>query len=291
MVAFCLAGSSWLLLKHKRGWVPLIACLAILLVKRPDWSPLLTTLAFTMVVVAVFAYRKKTISNSSSLRHSWVPIALLWTMWALAVWEMHASTHTRTPLVFDLNRSVVCIGDSLTAGVAEASAYPAYLRELLSVPVVDLGRPGISTGDALQHLSEILDARPQVVIIELGGNDFVRGYSRAETRANLVRLIDASQQLGTQVVLVEIPRGFIIDPYSGLERELARKLDLELIADTAIRTLVLRSPTSPLPDSLARPHLSDDGLHPNPAGARYLAAQVCESLIRMYGPSITAEDR
>jgi lysophospholipase L1-like esterase len=289
MVAIYLALFSWQFLKLNRGWFPLVACVGILLVKRPDWSPMLITLTATVVAIAAFVFRKSAVAQRSP-RQLWVPITLVGAIWTLAVWEMHASTHTSPPSAFDLNKSVVCIGDSLTAGVAESSAYPAYLRERLNVPVVDMGRPGISVADALQHLPEIRNVRPQVVIIELGGNDFVRGHSRASTRANLVRLIDACQQLGAQVVLVEIPRGFIVDPYAGLERELARKLDLELIPDTAIRMLVLRSPFSPLPNSLAKPYLSDDGLHPNQAGARYLAEKVSRALIHMYGSSIAARD-
>ena len=91
-------------------------------------------------------------------------------------------------------------------------------------------------------------------------------------------------------MLMEIPRGFIVDPYSGLERELARKLDLELIPDTVIRNLILLSPSSPLGDSLSKPYLSDDGLHPNPMGAHYLAKKVGRSLVRMYGPNIATSN-
>jgi acyl-CoA thioesterase I len=263
---------------------------AVLIVKRPDWSPGLTLLAIAMLAAAILAYRESRTKSSATRCRVWLPIALLWAIWALALWELRASTHTQRPLVFNRNKSVVCIGDSITAGIAESSAYPAYLRDLVSVPVVDMGRPGISVADALQHLPELRDARPQVVIIELGGNDYLRGYSLAATRTNLVRLIDACQQLGAQVVLVEVPRGFIVDPYSGLERKLARKLDLELIPDTAIRMLVLRSPISPLPNFLAKPHLSEDGLHPNQAGARYLAERLSRALLGMYGPNISRND-
>jgi acyl-CoA thioesterase I len=290
MVALYLACFSWMYWTSGRGWMPLVACVAILLVKRPDWSFGLTALAVTMTAVAAFAWGRPRADRPSSTRTFWIPTALLWTLWALTYWETHKSTQAGRPLVFAPNKAVVCIGDSLTAGAADSSAYPAYLQKLISVPVIDLGRPGISVGDALKNLSAIRDARPQVVVIELGGNDFVRGYSRALTIENLHTLIDACQHIGAQVVLMEIPRGFIIDPYSGIERELARNLDLELIPDTAIRMLVLRSPSSPLGNSFATPYLSDDGLHPNPTGALYLAEKVYLALLRMYGPRIGASN-
>jgi hypothetical protein len=107
----------------------------------------------------------------------------------------------------------------------------------------------------------------------------------------LVRIIEACRNAGADVVLVEIPRGFIVDPFGGLECGLSRTYDLELIPDTAIRQLVLRSPTFPLSRVLGATYLSDDGLHPNEAGARHLAAQVRDALLRMYGLSITQPDR
>lgn len=134
------------------------------------------------------------------------------------------------------------------------------------------------------------DAHPQLVIIELGGHDYLRGYPKESTRESLVQIINTCRDIDAQVVLVEIPRGFIVDPYFGLERELARTFDLELVSDTAIRMLVLRSPSSPLGRAFSKPYLSDDGLHPNVAGARYLAEVIKAALVQMYGPNVTKAD-
>ncbi len=107
-------------------------------------------------------------------------------------------------------------------------------------------------------------ANPQVVVIELGGHDFLTGGIQGTTKANLQKIIDATSDIGAEVVLVEIPRGFIIDPFNGLERELAQENDLQLAPDTAIRNLVLWSPFAP-PGIWCDPatHYSNDGLHPN----------------------------
>ena len=141
----------------------------------------------------------------------------------------------------------------------------------------------------VKHLPEILEDRPQTVVVELGGHDFLRGYGRAAARESLETIIEACQEADATVVLVEVPRGFISDPFAGLERELAREYDLELIPDSAIRMLVVRSPVIPIVGNFAKPHWSDDGLHPNETGARMLAEAVLGSLNDLCGPAICLE--
>ncbi len=85
---------------------------------------------------------------------------------------------------------------------------------------------------------------------------------------------------------MEIPRGFLTDPYAGLERELARQYDLELISDSAIRQLVLFSPYAPPGMWMKEGHLSDDGLHPNARGNAHLAEQATCALRHLYGPEV-----
>jgi lysophospholipase L1-like esterase len=158
---------------------------------------------------------------------------------------------------------------------------------MISLPVVDLSCNGITTGEALRSLPALVKANPQVVVIELGGHDFLKGYSRAATKENLEKIVDACQSIGAAVIVMEIPRGFITDPFGGLERGMARQRSLELIPDTAIRRLVLWSPSAP-PGMWLKPesHLSDDGLHPNARGNRMLAEYVADALTRIYGPGV-----
>ena len=126
-----------------------------------------------------------------------------------------------------------------------------------------------------------------MVVIELGGHDFLRGYSRASTKANLQAIIDACRKIDAEVVLMEIPRAFISDPFWGLEREIAREEDVELIPDTAMRTLFLRSPLYPPGSWLGAPYLTDEtGIHANAHGQKILAQSVADALQRMCGPEI-----
>jgi hypothetical protein len=72
----------------------------------------------------------------------------------------------------------------------------------------------------------------------------------------------------------------------GLEREFARKYDLQLVPDSAMRQFVLWSPISPLGMWLRGSHLSDDVIHPNKRATQYLAEAVAKTLVQMYGDRI-----
>jgi acyl-CoA thioesterase I len=288
MVAAWLVVGTWSALRGTNRWLPFAACAVVLVIKRPDWSSALLLLGIVMLAVAILFYRydRKLTGVSKNRATTWVLVAV-WIAWLAAVWQSYEGCHIRkSPLLHRL-RPIVCVGDSLTTGLSAKEAYPEYLQQLVSVPVVNFGRPGVTAREMVEHLPEILAEQPQLVIIELGGHDFLRGYGRAATRASLVQIIEACQQAEAEVVLVEIPRGFITDPFSGLERELAREYDLRLIPDSAIRMLVVRSPAIPFVGELAKPHWSDDGLHPNAAGAQMLADAVYRALHRMYGTQVS----
>lgn len=108
--------------------------------------------------------------------------------------------------------SILVVGDSLSAG------YGIEMREgwvtLLQQRLVKKGYPhtvvnasisGDTTSGGRARLPDALKRhRPQIVIIELGGNDGLRGLSLRETRANLDAMIKATQSAGAQVLLVGI---------------------------------------------------------------------------------------
>ncbi len=289
LVAFWLAWHTLALARSKPGWVPLVACVGILLVKRVYWPGTLLVLGPAMLLVAAAAQRGWL---RQSRRRQWAATLVLWCGWAafLLQWRVMATCNHSVRL--DKTRAVVCLGDSITSGLLPDRGYPAQLQKLLSVPVVNLGQSGSTIEGAFSRLSRLdeLGIEPQVVVIELGGHDFLKGRTRAATRQSLEQLIDMCQARGAEVVLMEIPRGFMTDPYWGLERELAQQHDLQLVSDSGIRQFVLWSPISPpgmwLPDS----HLSDDGIHSNPRGSAYLARHVAASLCAMYGPGICGDD-
>ena len=287
MIAFWLAWHTvWIAGSHP-GWAPLVACVAILLAKRVYWLPILIVFAVLALVVATWRAASSRPSQPRQ-RVSWAVALLLWVAWGAVLLEWQTAATCSRPLAFDPSRSVVCIGDSLTSGLLPDRGYPEQLKELVLPPVINLGQSGISTEGGFERLSRIPtdSPPPQVVVLELGGHDYLKGFTRAATKQNLIRLIDACQEMGADVALMEIPRGFMSDPFWGLEREIAHEKDLELISDSAIRQLVLWSPVSPPGMWLPRSQLSDDGIHSNPRGSTFLARHVAKSLERMYSGGI-----
>ncbi len=97
-------------------------------------------------------------------------------------------------------RRIMAFGDSLFAGygLAEDQGYPERLEAALRVGginarVIDAGVSGDTSAAGLQRLAFTLDAqeeKPDLFILELGGNDLLRGLSPDETRANFVAMLD-----------------------------------------------------------------------------------------------------
>ncbi len=280
---FWIAADALLAFRGKPSWLPLVVAAAILLVKGFPWQFDLLLLPVALLIVAAIrlrpppreARRGMLAYPTAALLASWVVFAVSW----------HGQARRSQPLALAGDRPVVVIGDSLSV-----HGWPRELAKQVSVPVVDLSEGGINTVEGLAKLPEALALKPQLVVIELGGHDYLEGRGRAATRENLERIIREVRGADAEVLLFEIPRGFVYDPFRSLERELGREHDLELVTDGAIRQLVLFSPFTPLA-SLTGRKLSDDGLHPNAAGRRFLAGRVKKSLVRLYGPAILAGGR
>jgi len=274
---------GWLLLagfrrfRGKPAWPVLALGVAIVLLKRMDWPATLVVLGFLMIAAAGLDYLQKT--RPALKRATAVAAFCLVPAWIAMAWQWNVVGHTSRRPALE-GRPIVCTGDSLSV-----TGFPRVLEKRLRVPVLDHALGGITTDEGLRRLPESLVLRPQAVVIELGGHDSLRGKSRRQTKANLESMIRASREAGAEVFLFEIPRGFVMDPFAGLERELARELDLELIHDGAIRQLVVFSPFTPLGAWTGR-ILSYDGLHPNDAGNVFLADRVEAALRRVYGDSI-----
>lgn len=287
MAAAWLLAYTLLVVSGRRGRVCLVACAAILVAKRLTLAPgLLAWIAVMVAVVLLDLVRARRRETSPSRRFAWLSVLALWIGWGGMTADWFAATHCRHSVTLRADRPVVCFGDSMTSQ-GLYGGYPRDLQELVSVPVVNLGLPGFSASQALEYLPDLVRHNPQVVVVEFGGHDFLRGYTRAATKADLLAIVAAARGIGAEVILMEIPRAYMSDPFWGLEREIARQEDIELMPDTTLRTLFLRSPAFPPGSWLGEPYLTEeDGIHPNRRGNRLLAEHVARALERLYGPAI-----
>ncbi|CAN5431462.1 hypothetical protein BH10ACI4_BH10ACI4_31680 [soil metagenome] len=106
---------------------------------------------------------------------------------------------------------IVCFGDSLTAGFGTdpGESYPDYLQSDLDAQgfhyrVVNLGISGNTTKDGVERIPNVLALHPDVVVVEFGGNDGLRGLRIEDSRANLDKIVSALKASGTKVVLAGI---------------------------------------------------------------------------------------
>jgi acyl-CoA thioesterase-1 len=276
MIATWLLAYSIRLAMKKRAWPALLFCFLVLMFRRMDWAPGLLVLMGILIAQSAIDLGWKPADDRKVWRVRAVSsIALVWAAWIVMALNWQASAHSSREPHLDENRPVVFVGDSLMK-----YGFPSEVQKQIRLPVLDLSRSGITTQDALEFLAEIEKAKPMVLVIELGGHDYLEKRSRETTRNNLEKFIRSARNAGAEVLLFEIPRGFIMDPWKGLERGLAREHDLELIPDSVIRNLVIHGPGG-LP-----PQLSDDGIHPNAKGSERMAGAVVDALVRLYGDGI-----
>ena len=138
--------------------------------------------------------------------------------------------------------TILVLGDSLSAGygIRVDQGWVALLQARLRNKgyghvVVNASSSGETTGGALARLPRALELhRPAVVIVELGGNDGLRGLPLADVRRNFEAIIAQSRAKGAKVLLV----GMLVPPNYGpaysrgfgdLYRDLARKNQLPLV--------------------------------------------------------------
>lgn len=170
--------------------------------------------------------------------------------------------------------TIVAFGDSLTSGhrMGQKDAYPAVLASALkeaglTATVDNHGVSGDTTARALRRFEAALDERPDIVILALGANDGLGGVPVASMRRNLEQMIEAAQARGARVLLA----GMEALPLFGWQYTLDfHRVFPELAAK-------YRLPLVPflLNGVLGNPDLmSSDGIHPNAAGAKVMAANI-----------------
>lgn len=156
---------------------------------------------------------------------------------------------------------VLALGDSLTAGygAGQGESYPELLAEQTPWQVINAGISGDTSAQALARLPDLLvKHQPQLVIISIGGNDFLQRQNEQQTRDNIQAMIALAQSNQAQVLLVGIP-------YYSVRAALGMPKDHPLyqeIADKEKITLLSGAWGDVLKDS----NLRSDQIHPNTLG-------------------------
>lgn len=171
------------------------------------------------------------------------------------------------------------LGDSVSAGygIKVEEGWVALLQQRLrqqgyGYRVVNASVSGETTTGGLTRLPRALEIhKPAVVILELGGNDGLRGLPLATTRSNLERMIELSRRAGARVVLVgmKIPPNYGPRYTQGFEQifsDLAHQYRLPLVPFLLDKV------------ALTPGMMQDDGLHPTASGQPVMLDNVWPTL-------------
>ena len=178
-------------------------------------------------------------------------------------------------------KSIVCFGDSITAGYGldAGQSYPAALERLLvkggfRYEVKNQGVSGNTTKDAVARVESVVALHPDVVLVEFGGNDGLRGIAPPITRSNLDAVLTRLQAAHIQILLVGItlPPNYGADYIKAFDanfRELAAKHHVPLKA-------MLYEGIYNLPGTI-----QGDGIHPTAKGSELIAEHLLPQLLPM----------
>jgi acyl-CoA hydrolase len=165
--------------------------------------------------------------------------------------------------------TVLALGDSLTHGTGASveTSYPAVLARSTGWNVVNAGVPGDTAGEGCARLPALLDEhRPQLVLVLLGGNDFLQRRPEQGIREALAACVRHARRAGSQVVLMSVPRPGLGGPaQAALYTDLA-KAERVPVVDPG------------LADLLAQPALRSDRVHLNAEGYAAMASAVAQGL-------------
>jgi acyl-CoA thioesterase-1 len=175
---------------------------------------------------------------------------------------------------------LLILGDSLTEGfgVDREAAFPALLEEKLAeagrkdLQVINGGVSGSTTAGGLSRLDWLLKGNPTHIIVALGANDGLRGLKLEESEKNLEKIIDKCLALKIKVMIagMKIPPNYGKDytaKFEAIFPSLARKYKVTLLPF--------------LLDGVAgNPKFNiSDGLHPNVAGHKIIAANILNPVL------------
>jgi acyl-CoA thioesterase-1 len=166
---------------------------------------------------------------------------------------------------------LVCFGDSITAGygLQAGQAYPEALQRKLdrsgyNYKVENEGTSGATTKDAVAELPSILKLHPEVVLVEFGGNDGLRGLPLDQTRRNLDTVLTGLENAHVRILLagITLPPNYgpdYIHSFESIFRDLAASHHAAFVP--MIYKDLVNVPNS----------IQGDGIHPTAKGSEIIA--------------------
>jgi lysophospholipase L1-like esterase len=181
------------------------------------------------------------------------------------------SPYGRVKNLHSRGSAVIAFGDSLTAGygAGEGEDWPSRVSSSTNIAIVNAGRSGDTTDSALARLDDDVLARdPRIVIVGLGGNDFLRGEPLSSTESNLRAVVRKIHGQGAMVVLLGFRFPTLNADYEAMYERVAEEEGCLLVKGT-------------LKGILTDPKLKSDQIHPNAAGYALMAERIAGPLKKL----------
>ena len=173
-------------------------------------------------------------------------------------------------------KTVLAFGDSVTfgTGAAPGEDWPTLLAQKTGWPIVNAGIPGDTAEAGKRRFGALLEQhQPALVIIEIGGNDFLRRRDPKAVKEDLRGMIRAARKQGAQVVLVTVPELSLL---GALTRAPSDSPIYEELGDEESIPVIGKV----FSEILSQPELCADQIHPNAKGYQQMAAGIYQSLVK-----------
>ena len=175
--------------------------------------------------------------------------------------------------------SLLVYGDSISAGygISKEKQWSEVLKtefskEGIDVEILNRSVSGETTGGGLARIDRTLDElKPTYLLLELGGNDALRGYPPKKIYKNLQQIIEAARKRGIEVFLMQIK---ILPNYGKRYQSEFESLYSDIANDTG----VILIPFMLNEIALNKEFMLNDGIHPNESAQPLMAKFVFDSL-------------
>lgn len=166
---------------------------------------------------------------------------------------------------------IVAFGDSLIFGQGASSAdknFVSLLSDRIGKRIVNLGVPGNTTQNALDRINELERYNPKVVVILLGGNDYLQKVPIGKTFQNLGVIIQKIQSKGSVVLLLGVRGGILNDKFDTEFEKISSKYHTAYVSDV-------------LSGLITNMQYMSDAVHPNDLGYQKIADRVYPVLVKL----------
>lgn len=168
-------------------------------------------------------------------------------------------------------RDIVAFGDSLIFGQGASSVdknFVSLLSDKIDDRIVNLGVPGNTTQDALDRINDLEKYNPKVVIVLIGGNDYLKKVPIETTFKNLEKIIKKIQDSGSIVLLLGVRGGLLTDKFDTEFEKISSKYHTAYVSDV-------------LSGLVTNMQYMSDAVHPNDLGYQKIADRVYPVLLKI----------